>query len=195
MEIDEGGFFERHPVVKKVSIASLLLVFIVSVAGAIVIKTVVPGTVQSAIDDSSITFGQTNVTNPADDGSTFDLYAEIVVTCEAPLAVTIQDVELTFTYDDVVVGYATLPAIHLNKGDKEKAINPSATFTLHDAELTGWNYFAHDLVMSDDITWHVSGLPTVEVEFPVIGKVSYRCERASEGDWSTTITTAQGQFD
>ena len=114
------SFFKRHTYFRNFLIATFVLSTIMTITTTIVIKQVVPGTVQSAIDSSTITFGQTNVTNAAQDASTFDLYSEITVTCDAPLAVVIQDVRLTFTYDDLIVGYATLPAIKLNKGDKEK---------------------------------------------------------------------------
>ena len=89
------SFFKRHTYFRNFLIATFVLSTIMTITTTIVIKQVVPGTVQSAIDSSTITFGQTNVTNAAQDASTFDLYSEITVTCDAPLAVVIQDVRLT----------------------------------------------------------------------------------------------------
>ncbi|GMH91157.1 hypothetical protein TL16_g11977 [Triparma laevis f. inornata] len=148
----------------KVFLISLLAVAAaLGVLSTIGLTVVAPKVVQTTIDGTKITFGANNITDVAEDGSTFLLTADMVIACDGALPATLRETELTFSYQGVDVGKASIPEMSFESHAPARNMTISTIFTMHDKRLEGWNNFAYDLLRNDVVTWHISGKPVVHV--------------------------------
>jgi len=159
VEADEPKWSRR----KKAGVGVVATLLMLSAITAVVLAFVVPTIVQSTIDQTDITFGENSVGNA--DGSQFVLGAEIDIKCDGALGSTLNPTPLSFSYQDVPVGTATLPSITTTPGTTLYHQSINELFTLHDATLEGWNLFNTDLIRADNVTWHISATPTVTIHF------------------------------
>lgn len=100
----------------KVFLISLLAVAAaLGVLSTVGLTVVAPKVVQTTIDGTKITFGANNITDVAEDGSTFLLTADMVIACDGALPATLRETELTFSYQGVDVGKASIPEMSFER--------------------------------------------------------------------------------
>lgn len=146
---------------RRCQITTLLVLVVLAVLAVLGFYVVIPDMVQDSVDKATFEIGDMNMTDPTSDSVRLTTLATITLDQSQPVACKLEGAELDFKYKDpqrgwVKVGRMAMPSVSVDAQTKSTSVlleNVPLAIT----ELGNWRRFTQAMLMSDFVTWRITG--------------------------------------